>query len=273
MNEYIFRSFLFVPGNRQARFHKAYNAGADAVIIDLEDAVTPKDKGAARDAIERWVSPEHPVLVRINGKETEWFHDDILVCQKPGVAGVILPKVDAMEEIDYLVAKLGNQRAIYPLIETAKGIHNIEAIARRKGVVRLIFGAIDLQLDLGISGDDMELLYFRSRMVLASRLAGITPPVDGVCVNFRASEQLEFETDRARKLGFGGKLCIHPDQVEVVNRCFLPSTEERSWALTVLAAAAKSEGAVVAVDGKMIDQPVILKAQQIIAESGRNGLT
>jgi citrate lyase subunit beta / citryl-CoA lyase len=124
-------------------------------------------------------------------------------------------------------------------------------------------------MDLGIDGEGEELLYFRSQLVLVSRLAGIQPPVDGPCTALDDAAQLSADTLRARRLGFGGKLCIHPKQVAPVNAAFAPSPEELAWAKRVLAAAAASDGAAVALDGKMVDRPVILKAEQIVRESAR----
>ncbi|OWW18093.1 hypothetical protein AYR66_02885 [Noviherbaspirillum denitrificans] len=129
-----------------------------------------------------------------------------------------------------------------------------------------MFGSIDFQVDLGIEGDDEELLHYRSELVLASRLAGIAQPVDGVTTAIDNPDVLRKETLRARRFGFGGKLCIHPRQVEHVNAFFAPTQEEVAWARRVLAVAGNPDGAAVALDGKMVDRPVILKAQQVMAE-------
>jgi citrate lyase subunit beta/citryl-CoA lyase len=260
------RTYLFVPGNRPERFAKACAAGADAVIIDLEDAVPPGEKAQARAAVAQWLSPARRAHVRVNGADTEWFADDLALCGAHGVAGVVLPKAERVSDI-LAVAERARGVPILPLIETAQGFWNALALARARQVARLVFGAIDFQVDLGIDGDDEELLHFRSQLVLVSRLAGIDPPVDGVSPAIDDLPLLRADTGRARRLGFGGKLCIHPKQVPVVKQCFAPSAQDVAWAKRILQAAAGAQGAALAVDGKMVDRPVILKAQRILAEA------
>jgi len=261
------RSYLFVPGNRPERFDKACAAGAGAVIIDLEDAVAADEKIAARTLVKAWLSAAQPVLIRVNSADTEWFRDDLALCSMPGVAGIVLPKAERIEDIAS-AAGMNAALAILPLIETAQSFAKLRALAQAPQVQRLLFGAIDFQLDLGISGDDDALLYFRSQLVLESRLAGLDAPVDGVTVAIDDAAQLLADTQRARRLGFGAKLCIHPRQVSHVNQCFHPSEEEIAWAGKVLAAAA--HGGAVAVDGKMVDRPVLRKAQEILNKSIRS---
>jgi citrate lyase subunit beta/citryl-CoA lyase len=264
------RSLLFVPGNRPERFAKACAAGADAVIVDLEDAVPRSDKLAARMALAGWLSPAHPVLVRINSADSEWFRDDLAVCGLPGVAGVVLPKA---EHADDLAAVAGaGAPAILPLIETARGMWNGAELARSPRVLRLLFGAIDFSFDLGISEGYEQLLHFRSQLVLMSRVAGIAAPVDGVTVDLDDPARVREDAVRARALGFGGKLCVHPKQVVPVNSAFAPSSAELAWAARVMAAA-DVDGAAVAVDGKMVDRPVILIARQMLEEAARRANT
>lgn len=263
----ISRSYLFVPGNRPERFAKACAAGAGAVIVDLEDAVPPAEKVAARASLKAWLSHSESVLIRINSADTEWFRDDLALCRMPGVAGIVLPKTEQVEDI--ACVEHAGAGFVLPLIETAQGFWNVHALAHAPRVQRLVFGSIDFQLDLGIDGDNEELLYFRSQLVLASRIAGILPPVDGVSIAIDDPEQLRADTLRARRLGFGGKLCIHPKQVGQVNEAFRPSQNDVAWAKRVLEAASTAQGAAVAVDGKMVDRPVILKAQEILDESER----
>ena len=209
------RSYLFVPGNRPERFAKAYASGADAVIIDLEDAVPPGEKAAARANAAAWVSPEHPVLVRVNGANTEWFRDDIALYALVGVAGMVLPKAERVEDVQSI------GKPVLPIIETARGFWNVSALAHTSNVQRLIFGSIDFQLDLGINGEGEELLYFRSQLVLVSRIAGLPAPVDGITTVFDTTDAVRADTQRARRLGFGGKLCIHPKQIATSQRVLL----------------------------------------------------
>lgn len=159
-----------------------------------------------------------------------------------------------------------SDKPIVALVETAEGFDRLRKTARAAGVVRLAFGSIDFQLDLGIGGDDDALLAFRSCFVLESRLAQLAPPVDGVTTAIDDTELIEHGALRARRLGFGAKLCIHPRQVEVVNRSFSPSAAELNWAQRVVDAADRAGGAAVTVDGKMVDRPVMLRAQALLRQ-------
>lgn len=257
------RSYLFVPGTRPERFGKALVSGAHAVIIDLEDAVAPADKARARDSVADALSGAAPVLVRINAADTPWFEDDVRLCGHPGIAGIVLPKADE-RDVDRVLQAVGERVPILPLIETARGLWSALSIARVPGVQRLLFGSIDFQLDLGIADD--ELTHYRSQLVLVSRIADLLPPVDGVTPAFKDLEPVHHDSRRARALGFGGKLCIHPAQVAIVNAAFLPTPEDIAWARRVVEADVLAQGAAVAVDGKMVDRPVLLKAQGILAE-------
>ena len=258
------RSFLFVPGDRPERFAKAWDSLSDEVIIDLEDAVTPDKKAFARESLRSWLAPEKPVWIRINAMDTPWCEEDLSLMATPGVRGVMLPKAETIPQPVLAVCKV-HALPLLPIIESAWGMQNVDEIARTSGVNRLSFGALDFQVDLGIPGDDDALLYFRSRLVLASRLAGLPPPVDGVTPDIRDAVALRSDVSRSKRLGFGAKLCIHPNQIEEVHDAFSPSTEEVQWAQRVVLAMKASEGAAVALDGKMIDRPVWLKAQRIVA--------
>ncbi|HEY1392622.1 MAG TPA: CoA ester lyase, partial [Methylibium sp.] len=230
------RSYLFVPADRPERFDKALAAGADAVILDLEDAVAPEAKDGARRSLADWLqrASSARVVLRINGADTAWFEDDLALCTAAGsVTTVMLPKAERPEDLARIAAAAPG-RALLPLIETAVGFDNMRSLAQAPGVERLVFGSIDFQLDLGIAGEGEELLFFRSQMVLASRLANLAPPVDGVSTAIADVEPLQAEARRARRLGFGAKLCIHPKQVAIVNESFSPSAEELAWAGRVL---------------------------------------
>lgn len=260
-------SWLFVPGNRSDRFQRALDTGAHRVIIDLEDAVAPPEKANARMALAAWLaSSTAPVAVRLNAADSEWFENDVAIAAAAAVATVVLPKA----EDPAVVARLAGLRAgltIVPLIESAAGFSAVRTLAAVPGVERLAFGHIDFQVDVGMrDAEEADLLAFRSELVLASRLAGIKAPLDGVTVAIDDPDQLRADVWRARKLGFGGKLCIHPKQVEIVRAGFGPTELELVWARRVLAAANEAKGAVVAVDGKMIDKPVMLRAEAILRE-------
>ena len=262
-----FKSFLFVPGNRPERFDKACQAGADCVIIDLEDAVAARDKLLARDAVRQWLTPGKSVFVRLNGADTDWFDEDLELLGLPGIAGIVLPKAESMEQIDAVRSDMKLPLPIIPLIESANGLWHCERIAAAPGVVRLAFGSVDFQLDMGISGDQEELLFARSQLVLVSRLRGLLPPVDGVTIALDDEAALQADIDRARKLGFGGKLCIHPKQVASINAGFRPQAAELVWARQVVAAALNSGDNAVRLEGKLIDRPIIERARALIANN------
>ncbi|WP_142809237.1 HpcH/HpaI aldolase/citrate lyase family protein [Tepidiphilus olei] len=259
------RTYLFVPGNRPERFSKALSARADVVILDLEDAVPPEEKAEARRAVREWLDPARPVAVRINAAQTPWFEDDLSLLSQPAVSAVILPKAERSEDIGLVRSRAQRPLPVLPIIETALGYAAAQTLARTEGVQRLVFGSLDFQVDLGIEGEEEALLAFRSGLVLASRLAEIAAPVDGVTPAIDDEERIRAEALRARRLGFGGKLCIHPRQIPIVRAAFQPSAEEMAWARRVLEAVARSGGAAVAVDGKMVDRPVILRAERILA--------
>ncbi|MCC8397456.1 CoA ester lyase [Paraburkholderia sp. MMS20-SJTR3] len=261
------RSYLFVPGNRPERFDKAFAAGADAVILDLEDAVQPEQKLAARAAVlsDVVVNVGRAAWVRINGSDTGWFRDDVAtLAGQTGVAGIVLPKAESREQIDALLANAHPALSVLPIVETARGIANLAELCAAPRVQRIVFGTLDFQVDLGIDGDDEELHFFRSQIVLASRLAGIGAPVDGVSTTITDTDAVEGDARRGRRFGFGGKLCIHPQQIDAVHRAYAWSDAEIEWAQRVFAAVDASHGAAVAVDGKMVDMPVILKARRIL---------
>jgi len=258
----IARSYLFVPASRPDRFAKACASGADRVIVDLEDSVPPGDRAAARVHLAAWLSPAHPVLIRVNGAGTEWFPEDLVLCGNPAVAGVVLPKAERAEDIASIP-----HATVLPIVESARGFWNLAALAHAPCIQRLMFGSIDFQVDLGIHGEGEELLYFRSQLVLVSRIAGLQPPVDGITTVFSSSEPVQSDALRARRLGFGGKLCIHPKQIATVNECFGPTQDEVAWACRVIEAAANSGGAAVAMDGEMIDRPVLARAEEILRRS------
>ena len=265
----ILRSYLFVPATRVDRIPKALAAGADAVIVDLEDAVAPSDKAAARDGLARGLPDASGVFVRVNAGDTEWFEEDVKLCAALRVRGIVLPKAERAEHFEFVTDRLGAVSSILPIIESARGYAERARLSELPQVQRLLFGSIDLQVDLGITGENEELLYFRSGVVLASRLAGLQPPVDGVTVSIDDAEQIRADALRGKRLGFGAKLCIHPKQVAPVNQCYYPSDDEVSWARRILDAAAAANGAAVKVDGTMVDRPVILQAERIIRESRR----
>ncbi|HYD76243.1 CoA ester lyase [Ramlibacter sp.] len=260
------KSFLFVPGNRPERFDKACAAGADAVILDLEDAVAPAGKDAAREAVRGWLAQGGRAWLRLNGTDTPWHAADLALLELPGVAGVLLPKAERAQELQSLVQRMRPGTPLVPLVETAVGLWNARELASVPGVQRLAFGSVDFQLDLSIQGDGEELLYARSQLVLASRVAGVLPPVDGVTVAIDDESVLRADVERARRLGFGGKLCIHPKQVAAIQAGFRPPAAELEWARRVMEAAESAGHDAVRVDGKLVDKPIIDRARAMLQE-------
>ena len=259
------RSFLFVPGNRPERFSKALGAGADAVIIDLEDAVPAQAKVEARATVAAWLSHEHPVYVRVNAHGTEWHDEDArAIARNAGLRGLVVPKAQEPRRVAELAAQLASSASLLPIVESAQGLWNALEIARCARVERLAFGHLDFQRDLGIDGEDKEILYARSHLVLMSRLAGVGAPLDGITAALDDTEKLRRDVESARRLGFGGKLCIHPKQIEIVNRGFLPSEKDVEWARQVIAAAEAAGGGAVRMGAEMVDAPVVARARHIL---------
>ena len=185
---------------------------------------------------------------------------------------MVLPKADHVDHVQAIVDRIDGMTPILPIIETAHGMWNAEALARSPRVQRLLFGSIDLSIDLNLSGEEDDLLYYRSHLVLVSRVAGIQPPVDGVTTTYESPDRVRADAQRAKRLGFGGKLCIHPKQIAPVHEAFAPTAEEVAWARRVMAAAESSAGAATAIDGAMVDRPVIAQAEAILSRLQRPGL-
>ncbi len=266
------RSFLFVPGHRPERFAKALASGADAVIIDLEDAVPLDAKDAARAILaQAWTDFDADqrarLLVRVNPAGTPWHEADLAVLgDLPGLGAVMLPKAENAPQVEH-AAQAGSV-AVLPLIESAEGVGQMDGIARAQGVLRLGLGHIDLQADLGLTcgSDEAELGPVRMAMVVASRRAGLPSPVDGVTTATQDADVLAADAQRSRRFGFGAKLCIHPAQVAGVHQALAPTDAECDWARRVLAAELAAGGGAFSVDGKMVDPPVLLLARSLLRE-------
>jgi len=261
------RSLLFVPGDRPERFEKAAAAGAHEVVIDLEDAVAPDNKVAARLAIADWLQGDRAVGIRINAMDTPWFEDDLAMAMSLPSATIMVAKADAVAVARVAGALPG--RGIIPLLETVSGYMALRQMATTAGVRRIAFGSIDFGVDSGIADEGDAMTAVRTSIVLESRFAGLQAPVDGVSVNFKDEELMMRDALRSRQLGFGGKLCIHPRQVALVNSAYRPTAEQLDWARRVVAAAEASNGGATTVDGKMVDRPVVIEAERIIAEAAR----
>lgn len=264
------KTMLFVPALRPERIEKALASGAGAIIVDLEDSVHQSAKEAARQSLESFLNRHEGagIYVRINARGTPFFEDDLALCNRHDkVAGIMLPRAESAEDIT-VVANAG--KPVLPLIETAKGLVAIHAIAASPAVYRLSFGGLDLSDDLGIEGNtagaEIILDQCRYQILVSSRAAGLLPPIDTVFPVFDDYQAVLARARRARNMGFSGMLCIHPKQLSPVQSGFAPDAEQVEWALKVLAAAESGEGAF-KVDGQMVDAPVIAMAKTIIERS------
>lgn len=277
------RSYLFVPATSGRKIAKAYGSDADAVIIDLEDAVALGEKAAARSALTDVLARNLalPTWVRVNAVTTEFCYEDLQAACLPGLTGILLPKAESGEQIrmiDWLLSNLERSRGmpqqsikLAGIVETAKGLQNVGEIASACARLRrLMFGAIDLAADLAIDlGDDAGATsHARFCIACASRAAGLDAPVDTAYAEITNLDGLRSTTLRAKALGYAGKACIHPSQLEVVNEVFTPSAAEVQWALRVVETfdSAERDGrAAVTLDGQMLDYPVAEKARLLLA--------
>lgn len=282
------RSFLFAPANHPRRVEKVFGAGADAVILDLEDACAVADKVASRaTAVKALQAPRNCLgYVRINAVDTIWCLRDLDSVMGPWLDGIVLPKVERPEElfmIDWLMAQYERERGLpvgaidlMPLIETGLGIHGLDAIiASKTRTRRLSFGAGDFTRDMGMkwSADEPELAHARGCLVLASRVGGLEPPIDTVHIDLADHASFTHSVETGVKFGFQGKLLIHPQQVELTNRSYMPTEKEVSRAAKIIAAFDAAEdcgSASIQVDGYFIDYPIVEKARHVLALAQRN---
>ena len=265
------RSLLFAPGSEESKLRKAFEVQADAVVADLEDAVTPAEKGAARVLVSRLLPELESAslrTVRINGVGTAFWEHDLAALEGVRLDAIVLPK--ATPEAVEALGSAGPP--VIAIVETAQGLRLAYETARAPRVAALVLGAVDLGLELGLEprADGLEVLLARSQVVLDSAAAGIRAPFDLVHLAVKDDEGLEAECRLARSLGFRGKACIHPAQVGVVNTVFSPREEELARSRRIVDAyergVAEGRGAV-ALDGEMIDLPVVERARQLLADA------
>ena len=268
------RSYLFVPGHQPPMFGKALGSGADIIVLDLEDAVGADHKAQARAEVRAWLDSAEAaaagerIALRVNAAATAEFAHDLALAAHPRVRTVLLPKAEHVEDVAW-VAQAAPQAALVPIVESALGLDAARLLAAAPGVHRLAFGTLDFALDMQMSiddaGDQAELATFRTQLALSSRLAGIAPPIDGVTTAFDDEPRVLRDTLRARRFGFGAKLCIHPRQVLAVHNAFAPTPAEIEWAQRVVEANRAAGGNAAQVDGRMVDLPVLLQAEALLA--------
>ena len=258
---------LFVPANRPERFAKAA-AGTDTIIVDLEDAVATRFKDEARAAAAPALASVTgaDVWLRVNGTETSWHEADVRLARESDVAGLVVPKAESAGQLKGLRAVLSPRQSLVALVETARGIRAAYEIAEASD--RLIFGSVDFALDLNCEPTREACLMARSTLVVASRAAGIAAPLDGITAKIEDDALIQDDAAYASKLGFSGKILIHPKQIAPARAGFAPSPEDVAWARKVLAA---DEGGVArSVDGEMIDAPVVERAKAILNRIGND---
>ena len=268
------RSFLFVPGSNLRVIHKALASTADAVIIDLEDAVSVTEKEIARAQVVELLNSidcSRRVYVRINGWDTPWGEADLEATVATRSSGIVLPKAEDPVTVAEIAELLPAGFDFIPLVETAKGVLNAYAVATCSGrISRLAFGAVDFSLDIGVeySKTGAALLYARSHLVVVSQGAGLLSPVDTIYPDLQDLSGLAAELDRVHHLGMFGKLAIHPKQLDLIHAAFTPDTDEIAEAheiVRVFEAAEKEGVAAMKIHGKFIDYPVYRSAQKIVS--------
>jgi len=285
----LIRTALFVPGNRPDRIEKAFNTQADVIIIDLEDAVPLSEKEISRSTVREKVAQYagRMILVRVNALGSLFIEADLEKTIVEGVNGIILPKVekaDDIHDINKLLLEVEKKRSLpegstrlFPLIESAAAVQHVYEIVSTKTkperIYTVMFGAADYTLDMRIemTMGGTELYYARSKIAIACRAAGIAPPIDTpFMIDLKNTEALLSDARRAKELGFQGKLVIHPQQIEPCNRVFSPTPEEIAWAEKIVQAFEEAEAsgtAVIQLEGKFIDYPVVKRSRDILASA------
>ena len=273
------RCWLFAPGHEGRKARKALRAGADFVVLDWEDAVPSAQKQAAREetlAVTTELERDDPqalakLCVRINDPNSEYFAGDVEALHGWQPAVVVVPKVDDLSDVDAASA-VGSPLML--LIESALGVERAFEVARGHDLVRyLAFGPLDLLADLGGSWTEHgeETLYARSRVAIAARAAGLVAASDGPWPDLEDVEGLGEDTERGRRMGYGGRLAIHPAQLGTIQTAYAPSEEDLDFARRVVAAAEEAEAqgrSAITVDGRFVDAPVVKWAKQVLASDG-----
>jgi citrate lyase subunit beta / citryl-CoA lyase len=268
--------YLFAPGNSEKKIHKALNLHTDAVIIDLEDSVTSNEKEMARNLVYSLLKTDETfrskIYVRINSIKTQWFFEDLnMVNELKRVDGIMIPKSEDKTSISLAAELLNKNVEIIPLIESAAGVMNIRTIlSSDQAVDRVAFGSVDFALDIGVdwSVEGTERAYAMSKLVLASRAAGVNPPIDAVFPIIDDRESFIKDTQKGKQTGFNGKMVIHPKQIDWVKEVYTPSKKQLEWSRKVIDVFESSaHSGAIDLEGKLIDRPVYLLAKRLIKSS------
>ncbi|MEZ7503516.1 CoA ester lyase [Psychrobacter sp. Arc29] len=267
------KTWLFVPATRIDRIEKAFASGADAVIVDLEDAVAKQDKAKAREALKNYYDDQNakqtyrPIWLRINKAGSEEFFKDIVVCQQmPNLAGVLLAKAEQVADIES-IHQLTNL-PIIALIESAIGLYQIGDMAKAVGLVAFSYGFLDLcndlQVQVGMPSADIIANQIRYQLILTSKVHQLSPPIDTIYPDFKDGVGLSNRVNLWSQMGMSGMLCIHPKQVAVVQQTLQPTDEALLFAQRVIEEYERSGQAVFKIDGEMVDAPVIARSRQLL---------
>ncbi|MGP9545649.1 HpcH/HpaI aldolase/citrate lyase family protein [Psychrobacter sp. AOP7-B1-25] len=263
------KTWLFVPATRIDRVAKAFASGADAVIVDLEDAVAPEDKASAREALQQYHNSAdyQPVWVRINKASSEAFFKDIVLCQTmPNLAGVLLAKAEEASDIES-VHQLTNLPVI-TLIESAIGLYKLDSMAKAVGLAAFSYGFLDLCNDLQVQvatpAADIIANQIRYQLILTSKVHQLSPPIDTIYPNFNNEVGLISRVQLWSQMGMSGMLCIHPKQVAIVQKALQPTDEALLFAQRVVEEYERSGQAVFKIDEEMVDAPVIERCRQLL---------
>ncbi len=267
------KTWLFVPATRIDRIEKAFASGADAVIVDLEDAVAKEDKAKAREALKNYYDEQNakqtyrPIWLRINQAGREEFFKDIVLCQKmPNLAGVLLAKAEQVADIES-VHQLTNLPVI-ALIESAIGLYQIDSMAKAVSLVAFSYGFLDLcndlQVQVGTAAADIIANQIRYQLILTSKIHQLSPPIDTIYPDFKDEIGLSNRAQLWSQMGMVGMLCIYPKQVQIVHQALQPTDRELAFATRVIEEYEKSGQAVFKIDGEMVDAPVIARSHQLL---------
>jgi citrate lyase subunit beta / citryl-CoA lyase len=256
------RSYLFAPGHNAKLLHRVFEAGADAVMLDLEDAVPPAAKDTARAMVAEALA-DRPAWVRVNAARTELCEADLAAVGRLAF-GIRIPKTESADDVRW-VAERAPGKPIICAIESARGVLAAAEIASVLGVRHLAMGGVDLQHDLSAGNGNLQTLYVRSHLVVVSRAAGLEPPIDSVWPRLEDEAGLREQAEFARSLGFFGKSAIHPRQLPVLHEVFTPSERELGWAREVVAAFEAAGGAALRLPGgEFVDLPVAQRARRLL---------
>ncbi len=262
-------TWLFVPATKIERVVKAFASGADAVIVDLEDAVAQADKAQARDALQHYYDSAdyQPVWVRINQAGSTDYAEDIKLCeQMPNLAGIILPKAEQATDIEYIHHISG--LSVIALVESAVGLHNLDNMASASGLIAFSYGFLDfcndVQVQVGTVAADIIANQIRYQLLISSKVHQLSAPIDTVYPEFNDSEGLSQRVQLWSQMGMSGMLCIHPKQVATVKESLRPSDADIEFAKRVIEEYERTGQAVFKVEGNMIDAPVIERCYQLL---------